>query len=145
MEATIVLADDHAMLRDGLRMVLDSHSGLTVVGEAEDGRQALELVERLRPDVVVMDIAMPNLNGLDATRRIKHSAPEVKVLILTSHENRQYVTQVVSTGADGCLLKRSAGTELVIALEALQEGRKYVSPGIAGTVLDDYRVRIERT
>ncbi|HLJ68925.1 MAG TPA: PAS domain S-box protein [Chloroflexota bacterium] len=140
----VLLVDDHAMVREGLKMILETQLGIRITGEAEDGRQALDLVERLRPDVVVMDIAMPDLNGFDATRQIKRRFPEVKVLILTSHENRQYVTQIAKTGADGCLLKRSAGTELVTALETLQAGRRYVSPSVAGTLLDDYRVRIDQ-
>lgn len=139
----VLLVDDHAMVREGLKLILETQPGFRVAGEAEDGRQALDLVERLRPDVVVMDIAMPNLNGLDATRQIKRRFPTVKVLILTSHDNRQYVTQIVKTGADGCLLKRSAGTELVAALETVREGGSYVSPSVAGTLLDDYRVRID--
>jgi DNA-binding NarL/FixJ family response regulator len=140
----VLLVDDHAMVREGLKLILETMPGFHVAGEAEDGRQALDLVERLRPDVVVMDIAMPNLNGLDASRQIRRRFPDVKILILTSHENRQYVTQIVKTGANGCLLKRSAGTELVTALETLREGRSYVSPSVAGTLLDDYRVRIDR-
>lgn len=139
----VLLVDDHAMVREGLKLVLETQPGIQVAGEAEDGHQALELVEQLHPDVVVMDIAMPNLNGFDATRQIKRRFPEVKVLILTSHENRQYVTQIVKTGADGCLLKRSAGTELVAALETVQAGRSYVSPSVTGTLLDDYRVRVD--
>lgn len=141
----VVLVDDHAMVREGLKAILESHPNIRVIAEGEDGQHAVTLAERLMPDVVVMDIAMPNLNGLDATRQIKRRFPSVKVLILTSHENRQYVTQIVKTGADGCLLKRSAGTELVTALETLRDGSRYVSPAVAGTVLDDYRVRIDRT
>ena len=144
MDTKVVLADDHAILRDGLRMVLESQPGIAVVGEAEDGRQALELVEHLHPDVVVMDIAMPNLNGLEATRQIKRRYPAVKVVILTMHENRQYLTQIVKVGASGCVLKRSAGTELVTAVRAAVRGESYFSPAIAGMMLEDYRVRLTR-
>jgi PAS domain S-box-containing protein len=143
MTTKVLLVDDHAMVREGLKIILEARPGIAVSGEAEDGRQALDMVQRVRPDVVVMDIAMPNLNGLDATRQLKRRFPEVKVLILTSHENRQYVTQIARTGAEGCLLKRSAGVELIEALETLRNGGRYVSPSIAGTLLADYRVRID--
>lgn len=139
MDTKVLLADDHAILRDGLRMVLEAQTGITVVGEAEDGRQALEMVERLHPDVVVMDIAMPNLNGAEATRQIKRRFPEVKVLILTMHENQQYLAQIVSAGAIGCVLKRSAGVELVQAVRAAARGESYFSPTMASMLLEGYR------
>lgn len=142
MDTKVVLADDHAILRDGLRMVLDAQPGITVVGEAEDGRQALDLVEELHPDVVVMDIAMPNLNGAEATRQIKRRFPDVKVLILTMHENPQYLTQIVEAGAIGCVLKRSAGTELVTAVKAAARGESYFSPTMATMLLDGFRMHL---
>lgn len=139
----VLLADDHAILRDGLRMVLQAQPDITVVGEAEDGRQALEMVERLHPDVVVMDIAMPNLNGAEATRQIKRRFPDVKVLILTMHENQQYLAQIVSAGAIGCVLKRSAGVELVSAVRAAARGESYFSPTMASMLLEGYRNHLE--
>jgi len=142
MDTKVVLADDHAVLRDGLRMVLDAEQGISVVGEASDGREALDLVEELQPDVVVMDIAMPNLNGLEATRQIKRRFPRTQVVILTMHENQQYLTQIVKVGAIGCVLKRAAGTELVTAVRAAARGESYFSPAIASMILDDYRVRL---
>ena len=142
MDTKVLLADDHAVLRDGLRMVLDAQPGISVVGEAEDGRQALEMVEQLQPDVVVMDIAMPNLNGLEATRQIKRRFPRTQVVILTMHENQQYLTQIVKVGAVGCVLKRAAGTELVAAVRAAAQGESYFSPAIASMILEDYRARL---
>ena len=142
MDIKVLLADDHAVLRDGLRMVLDAQTGISVVGEAEDGRQALEMVERLHPDVVVMDIAMPNMNGAEATRQIKRRFPGVKVLILTMHENEQYLAQIVNAGAIGCVLKRSAGTELVTAVRAAARGESYFSPAMATMMLDGYRMHL---
>lgn len=141
-DTRVILADDHAILRDGLRMVLDAQPGITVVGEAEDGRQALEMVERLHPDVVVMDIAMPNMNGAEATRQIRHRFPDVRVLILTMHENQQYLAQIVKAGAIGCVLKRSAGSELVTAVRAAARWESYFSPTLATMMLDTYRMHL---
>ncbi|HEX8919268.1 MAG TPA: response regulator transcription factor [Chloroflexota bacterium] len=142
MDTKVLLADDHAILREGLRMVLDAQPGLAVVGEAEDGRQALEMTEKLHPDVVVMDIAMPNLNGAEATRQIKRRFPGVQVLILTMHENPQYLSQIINAGAIGCVLKRSAGTELVTAVRAAARGESYFSPTLASMMLDVYRMQL---
>jgi DNA-binding NarL/FixJ family response regulator len=142
MDTKVLLADDHAILREGIRMVLDAQPGITVVGEAEDGRQALEMVESLQPDVVVMDIAMPNMNGAEATRQIRRRFPRTRVVILTMHENQQYLMQIVSAGATACVLKRSAGTELVTAVKAAARGESYFSPTMASMMLDVYRKRL---
>ncbi|HEY8686434.1 MAG TPA: response regulator transcription factor [Chloroflexota bacterium] len=142
MDTKVLLADDHAILREGIRMVLDAQPGITVVGEAEDGRQALEMVESLQPDVVVMDIAMPNMNGAEATRQIKRRFPRTRVVILTMHENQQYLMQIVNAGATACVLKRSAGTELVTAVKAAARGESYFSPTMASMMLDVYRKRL---
>lgn len=139
MSVRVVLVDDHVIVREGLRLILGARAEIAVVGEAADGRQAMELVERLRPDVVVMDIAMPNLNGLEATRQIRRRFPETRVVILTMHENHEYVLQILQAGATGCVLKRSAGSELVTAIEAAARDENYFSPAIATMVLSDYR------
>ena len=142
MDTKVLLADDHAILREGIRMVLEAQPGITVVGEAEDGRQALEMVESLQPDVVVMDIAMPNMNGAEATRQIKRRFPRTRVVILTMHENQQYLMQIVNAGATACVLKRSAGTELVTAVKAAARGESYFSPTMASMMLDVYRKQL---
>lgn len=139
MGIRVLLADDHAIVREGLRMVLAAHPSIDVLGEASDGREALDLAESLHPDVVVMDIAMPNLNGLEATRQIKRRTPDVRIVILTMHENQEYFVQIIKAGATGCVLKRSAGTELVTAIEAAARGESYFSPAIATVVMEDYR------
>jgi DNA-binding NarL/FixJ family response regulator len=144
MDTKVLLADDHAILRDGLRMVLDAQPGIIVVGEAEDGRQAVDMAEDVHPDVVVMDIAMPKLNGLEATRQIKRRWPDIKIVILTMHENQQYLSQIVQAGATGAVLKRSAGTELVMAVKAAARGESYFSPTIATMMLEDYRILLHQ-
>lgn len=144
MDTKVLLADDHAILREGLHLVLDNQPGICVVGEAEDGRQAVSMVEELHPDVVVMDIAMPNLNGLEATAQIKRFHHEVKVVILTMHENQEYLRQIVRSGATGCVLKRSAGKELVMAVKAAARSESYFSPAIASRLVEDYRIWLGR-
>ena len=138
----VLLVDDHAILREGIRMVLDAQPGIAVVGEAEDGRQALDMVEKLHPQVVVMDIAMPGMNGAEATRQIKRRFPQTKVVILTMHENRQYLVQIINAGAIGAVLKRAAATELVTAVKAAARGESFFSPTIASMMLEDYRLRL---
>ena len=141
----VLLVDDHAVVREGLRMALDAQPGITVIGEAEDGRQALGLIEELRPDVVVMDIAMPNMNGLEATRQSRRRFPDVKVVILTMYEDEQYVAQIVEAGANGCVVKRSAGTELLLAFHAAMRGERYFSPSIARVLVEGYGKQLAPT
>lgn len=143
MTIRVVLADDHAMVREGLRMVLAARLDIDVIGEASDGREAVDMVEHLHPDVVIMDIAMPNLNGLEASRQISRRFAHTRIVILTMHENQQYLVQIIQAGATGCVLKRSAGTELITAVEAAARGESYFSPAIATMIVQDYRRVLE--
>jgi DNA-binding NarL/FixJ family response regulator len=133
----ILLADDHRMMREGLRAVLEKE-GLEVVGEAASGREALALSQSLRPDVVVMDITMPDLNGIDATRRLMDESPGCKVVALSMHADRRYVRAMFAAGAAGYLVKHAASDELVLAVKAVAQGQKYVSASVAGVVIDGW-------
>jgi two-component system response regulator NreC len=134
----VLLADDHTILRDGIRALLEDEPGMEVIGEAEDGRTAVRLACQLKPDVVLMDIAMPLLNGLEATRQIKHNCPQVKVLILTMHENEEYIRQVLASGAMGYILKDAAARELLDAIHAVRRGEAVLSPAITRLVIENY-------
>ena len=134
----VLLADDHTIVRQGLRALLDSQEDIEVVGEAEDGRQAFEKTKELIPDIVVIDITMPNLNGIEATRQIKKQNPEIKVLVLTVHDNEEYIHQILQAGASGYLLKESAVTDLVSAINAVKKGGIFLSPAISKVVVKDY-------
>lgn len=134
----VLLADDHTIVRQGLRALLDSQEDIEVVGEAEDGRQAFEKTKELIPDIVVIDITMPNLNGIEATRQIKKLNPEIKVLVLTVHDNEEYIHQILQAGASGYLLKESAVTDLVSAINAVKKGGIFLSPAISKVVVKDY-------
>ncbi len=134
----ILLADDHTILRDGIRALLEDEPDMIVVGEAEDGRTAVKLACQSKPDVVLMDIAMPLLNGLEATRQIKHDCPQVKVLILTMHENEEYIRQVLASGAMGYILKDAAAHELLDAIHAVHRGEAVLSPAITRLVIENY-------
>ena len=134
----ILLADDHTILRNGIRSLLEDEHDMEVVGEAEDGRAAVSLACQLQPDVVIMDIAMPLLNGLEATRQIKREAPQVKVLILTMHDNEEYIRQVLGAGAMGYILKDAAARELISAIRSVQRGEAILSPAVTRLVIEDY-------
>lgn len=137
----VLIADDHEILRAGLRALLLQEEDIEVVGEAADGRTALKLTKQLVPDVVIIDIGMPEMNGIDATRRIVAEVPGVKVLALSMHADRRFVTQMLDVGASGYLLKDCAMEELAFSLKALRENRLYLSPGVAGVVVDSYLKR----
>jgi len=128
---TVLLADDHQLMREGLRMVLELEKDLQIVGEAEDGRQAVALVKQLRPAVVLMDIAMPLLNGLEATRQIRKQSPDTKVLILSAHGHAAFVKQVTKLGAAGYLLKQTSSAVVARAIREVQKGNTFFSPSLA--------------
>ncbi len=134
----VLLAEDHTIVRKGIRSLLDDEPEIEVVGEAADGREAVEKVERFSPDVVLMDVSMPTLNGLEASRQIIKRFSTVKVLILTMHTNEEYVLQFLRAGASGYLLKQSAPTELVSAIQAVYRGDSFLSPAISKTIIEEY-------
>ncbi|HEV1286997.1 MAG TPA: response regulator transcription factor [Bryobacteraceae bacterium] len=135
----ILLADDHALVRHGFRMILAAQPDMEIAGEAGNGRDAVELAQKLKPDVVVMDVAMPELNGIEATRRIIELAPRARVLALSMHKDAVYVREILRAGARGYLLKDSADADLIAAVRAVAKGEGYLSPGVSDAVLSDYR------
>jgi DNA-binding NarL/FixJ family response regulator len=131
----VLLADDHEIVRDGLRLLIESQQNMCVVGEAANGRQALSRAQELKPDVVVMDLSMPEMNGLQATMRLKARFPELKVIALTAHEDESYLSQLCKAGASGYVLKRSAGDELIRAIAAVARGEVYFEASLASKAL----------
>lgn len=131
----VVMADDHALVREGIRNVLEQHPDIDVVAEAGDGREAVALTLELRPDVVLMDIAMPELNGIEATRQIKEQCPETVILVLTAYDDDRYVFALLEAGAAGYLLKNAHGSELVSAIREVHAGESILSPSVARKVL----------
>lgn len=131
----VLLAEDHHLVRQGLRALLEREPGLEVVGEAADGLEALHLIQDLQPDVVVMDITMPGLNGLEVLRRVSQRLPEVRVLMLSVHEGEEYVLRALQAGASGYLLKRSLGAELLLAIQAAQRGEVFLSSAVSRTLI----------
>jgi two-component system response regulator NreC len=135
----ILLADDHALVRQGFRMILSTQPDMEIVGEAGNGREAVELADKLHPDVVVMDVTMPGLNGIEATRRLVASSPHTRVLALSMHKDSVYVREILRAGARGYLLKDSVDADLLAAVRAVAKGEGYLSPGVSDAVLTDYR------
>ncbi len=134
----IFLADDHTIMRAGIRALLENEPDMVVVGEAEDGRSAVKLTCQLLPDIVLMDIAMPLLSGLEATRQIRHDCPQVQVLILTMHDNEDYIRQALANGAMGYVLKDTTAHELLDAIHAVHRGEAVLSPAVTRLVIEDY-------
>lgn len=135
---TIFLADDHTIVRQGLAKLLEAEPDLRVIGEAQNGREAVKKVQGLKPDLVIMDIAMPLLNGIEATRQIKKFSPQTKIIILSMHSHDRYISELISIGASGYLLKDSTGGEIVKAISAAMKGDVYLSPSISRRVIEDY-------
>ena len=140
----VLLADDHALFRDGVRALLEHEPDIEVVGEVEDGRAAVEQALALRPDIVLMDITMPHVDGIEATRQISAQAPQVRVLVLTMHDNEDVFFRSLSAGASGYVLKRSGGLELMGAIRSTHAGQSYLSPFLARALMSDYLERAER-
>ena len=134
----VLVADDHEIVRHGIRTIVQTCPNFEVCGEASDGRQAVQLASQLRPDIVVIDIGMPHLNGLDATRQIVQGDPKVKVLILTMHEEEQYAVRAIRAGARGYVTKTITGDELADAVRRVRDGDAVFSPRLAGFVLDAF-------
>jgi two-component system response regulator NreC len=134
----ILLADDHTVMRNGLRLLLERQTNLTVVGEASDGREAVRVAEAVSPDVVVMDIAMPNLNGIEAARQITCTRPGTAIVILSMHSDESYVIRALKAGARAYLLKDSAEGDLIAAIHAIAEGKSFFSPAISRILVEDY-------
>jgi two-component system, NarL family, response regulator NreC len=140
----ILLADDHTLVRQGIRRILEEHEDWQVVAETSDGREAVRQTLELQPDVAILDIGMPQLNGLEAARQISKRAPAIRILMLSMHADEAYITQAVEAGATGYLLKDSADAELVKAVTAAIQGRSFFSPKVATVLLDEYRKSLAR-
>lgn len=134
----IVIAEDHTILREGLRALLSSDPDFEIVGEAEDGRAAIRCVETLLPDLVLMDLSMPRMNGLEAIKDIKKQSPDTKIVALTVHKAEEYILATLKAGADGYVLKDAHHSELVLALKNVLSGKRYLSPGISEKVIEGY-------
>ncbi|HJX35462.1 MAG TPA: response regulator transcription factor [Dehalococcoidales bacterium] len=135
----VLLVDDHAIMRDGIRALLSIHDDIKIVGEASEGQEAIEKTQDLSPDVVVMDVAMPDMDGIEATRRIRKQSPKVKVIVLTQYDNKEYVLSAIKAGAAGYVPKRALGSELVSAVRAVNRGESFLYPSAAAALIDDYR------
>ncbi|GBE01227.1 oxygen regulatory protein NreC [bacterium BMS3Abin08] len=138
MKIKLILSDDHKIVRDGLRSMLARYQEIEVIAEAEDGRTTVELVKEMSPDIVIMDIAMTDLNGIEATRKIMDERPEVKVIALSMHSDRRFVAEMLKVGASAYLLKDCAFEELITAIHAVMDDKTYLSPAISGIVVEDF-------
>lgn len=138
----ILLADDHAVVRNGFRMILAAQTDMEVIGEASNGREAIEQAKQLQPDVVVMDVTMPELNGIEATRRLLELVPRARVLALSMHKDAVYVREILRAGARGYLLKDSTEADLLTAVRAIARGEGFLSPAVSEVVLTDYRKHV---
>ncbi|HEY0048363.1 MAG TPA: response regulator transcription factor [Pyrinomonadaceae bacterium] len=137
----IILAEDHETVREGLKLIVNSQADMEVVGEAGNGSAAIKLARELAPDIVVMDISMPELNGLKATKKLKQLCPQVKILTLTRHTDDAYLQQLIQAGSSGYVLKQSAPTELIRAIHAISEGKSYLDPALVNKVMGGYASR----
>lgn len=138
----VLLADDHTIVRQGLKLILGAHADLEVIGEAANGNEAVELARELRPDIVLMDVAMPDVNGIEATKRMVQADPRLKVLVLSMHKEGVYVREILRAGARGYILKDAIDTELLNAVRSVARGDGYISPAVSGALLSDYRKNV---
>jgi DNA-binding NarL/FixJ family response regulator len=143
MTISIFLADDHAVVRDGLRLLLETQPDFKVVGEAESGVQAISRLSKQCADVLIIDIAMPELNGIEAARQISLNCPDTRVIILSMHSNPEYISRALQAGAHGYVLKSSVGAEVIKAIRAVLAGHRYLSQKVSDLVVDDYLARLE--
>ncbi len=139
----VLVVDDHAIMRDGIRALLGTLDDIEVVGEAAEGKEALAKVKELEPDLAIMDIAMPDMDGIEATRRIRKKNPRTKVLILTQHDNKEYILSAIKAGASGYVPKRALGSDLVSAIRAVHKGNSFLYPSAAHALIEDYRWQTE--
>ncbi|MGE5263872.1 MAG: response regulator [Acidobacteriota bacterium] len=139
----VLICDDHTILREGIRLLLNSQPDIEVVAEAVDGREAVDKAREVKPDIILMDIAMPLLNGLEATKQIRRDNPNARVLVLTMYESDEYVSQMLEAGAAGYVLKKVAGSELVYAIHSVYNGEAFLYPSITKRLVEDYLRRVE--
>jgi len=135
----VLLVDDHAIMRDGISAILSLHYDIDMIGEASEGQEAIEKTRELSPDVVIMDVAMPDMDGIEATRRIRKESPNVKIIMLTQYDNKEYVLSAIKAGAAGYVPKRALGSELVSAVRAVNRGESFLYPSAAAALIDEYR------
>jgi two-component system, NarL family, response regulator NreC len=135
----ILLADDHTIVRQGLKLILSAQPDLEVIGEAANGREAIDMAQKLKPDLVLMDVAMPELNGIEATRRMVEANSRIKILVLSMHKEAVYVREILRAGARGYILKDAIDSELLTAVRSVARGDGYISPAVSGALLNDYR------
>lgn len=138
----ILLADDHTIVRQGLKLILSAHPDMTIAGEAANGREAVDLAQKLKPDVVLMDVAMPELGGIEATRQMLQANPHIRVLVLSMHKEAVYVREILKAGARGYILKDAIDTELLNAVRSVARGDGYISPAVSGALLSDFRQNV---
>lgn len=136
---TILLADDHTIVRQGLKLILSAHADMQVLGEAANGREAVELAAKLHPDIVLMDVAMPEVNGIEATRQMVTANSRIRILVLSMHKESVYVREILRAGARGYILKDAIDTELLTAIRSVARGDGYISPAVSGALLNDFR------
>lgn len=138
----VLLADDHTIVRQGLKLILSAHSDIEVVGEAANGNEAIELARKLTPDIIIMDVAMPEVGGIDATRKITAANPRLRILVLSMHKESVYVREILKAGARGYILKDAIDTELLNAVRSVAKGDGYISPAVSGAILNDLRQNV---